>query len=324
MTISVALCTYNGEKFLEEQINSILDQTIAVHEIVVCDDRSTDATLSILDNYLETYPEVFKIFRNDTTLKSVKNFEKAISLCTGDIIFLADQDDYWYKDKVETILNFFNHHRNINVICTNGHAIDNESRFLENHFVTWDVFLQFTNETSNFSLFDFLIQKGNFATGASMAFRKSIKDFILPIPEIKGFHHDEYIALVAASNDEIAFIGEKLINYRIHSSQQVGGIAYHHDKFDYQEILDYFKWNADNSVNDFKTLKRRIKSQIIWYNKYMPIYKEKISEKAFNRIKNGFLQRLNTNIAMMKSRHPVKYKILSTADKILNKRQLKN
>src|SRR6266542_888200 len=107
MKISVAIGTYNGEKFLNVQLESILQQTIPVHEIIVCDDHSGDDTINILREFEVSYPSLLKIFANEKNLGVVKNFEKAISLCTGNIIFLADQDDVWNNNKVESVLNFF-------------------------------------------------------------------------------------------------------------------------------------------------------------------------------------------------------------------------
>ena len=104
MKISVAICTFNGEKFLQEQINSILEQTLKVDEIVICDDCSTDNTWDILKDYKTNNPSLFQIHRNEINLKSNKNFEKAIGLCTGCYIFLSDQDDIWKNDKVEKTL----------------------------------------------------------------------------------------------------------------------------------------------------------------------------------------------------------------------------
>jgi Glycosyltransferases involved in cell wall biogenesis len=97
MTTSVALCTFNGEKFLRQQIDSILNQSMKVDEIVVCDDRSKDATIDILNGYQKKYPSVFKIYQNESNLGSVKNFERAVSLCSNEIIFLSDQDDFWIR-----------------------------------------------------------------------------------------------------------------------------------------------------------------------------------------------------------------------------------
>src|SRR6476659_477323 len=101
MKISVALCTYNGERFLNEQLESILAQTFPVTEIIVCDDGSTDDTSTMLQQFERRYFNLFKIYVNAENLGVIKNFEKAISLCAGDIIFLADQDDIWEINKVE-------------------------------------------------------------------------------------------------------------------------------------------------------------------------------------------------------------------------------
>jgi len=106
MKISVAMCTFNGAKFLKEQIDSILNQTLKVDEIIICDDGSADDTLSIVTSYHNLYPNLFKFFKNENNLRSNKNFEKAITICDGDFIFLADQDDVWNESKVENTISF--------------------------------------------------------------------------------------------------------------------------------------------------------------------------------------------------------------------------
>jgi len=101
MKLSVALCTFNGEIFLKEQLDSILNQSINIDEIIVCDDQSTDNTKQILESYKKDNPDLFKIYYNEKNLRSNKNFEKAIKLTSGDYIFLSDQDDIWKENKVE-------------------------------------------------------------------------------------------------------------------------------------------------------------------------------------------------------------------------------
>jgi len=92
-TISVALCTYNGELYLREQLESILKQTFPPDEIIICDDGSTDTTIKILEEFRRKSFIPVKVYYNKENLGVSKNFEKAISLCSGDIIFLSDQDD---------------------------------------------------------------------------------------------------------------------------------------------------------------------------------------------------------------------------------------
>ena len=92
MRISVALCTLNGEKFLRTQLASLVDQTMQIDELVVFDEGSTDKTMEILLQYKDRLP--MQIHQNATRLGTYRNFEKAISTCTGDYIFPADQDDF--------------------------------------------------------------------------------------------------------------------------------------------------------------------------------------------------------------------------------------
>src|SRR5688572_30528777 len=107
MKISVAMCTYNGADFLSDQLESIIAQSRPPDEIVVCDDGSTDETQTLLKQFAAASPVHVTLHFNEKNLGSVKNFEKAINLCTGDVIALSDQDDVWYADKLQLIENVF-------------------------------------------------------------------------------------------------------------------------------------------------------------------------------------------------------------------------
>jgi glycosyltransferase involved in cell wall biosynthesis len=97
--ISIALCTYNGEKYLIEQLDTLVNQTYPKLEIIVVDDCSSDKTITILNDYLSKFPFI-KLYQNEQNLGYIKNFEKAISLCNGELIALADQDDVWDLNKL--------------------------------------------------------------------------------------------------------------------------------------------------------------------------------------------------------------------------------
>ena len=101
--ISIAMCTYNGERFVKEQIDSIIAQSYTKFELIVVDDCSKDNTINIIKDY-QSKDDRIKLFQNENNLGFVKNFEKAISLCSGDYIALADQDDIWKKDKIEVFI----------------------------------------------------------------------------------------------------------------------------------------------------------------------------------------------------------------------------
>lgn len=128
------MCTYNGEAYLREQLNSFLAQTRLPDELIVCDDGSIDATVSILHSFKETAPFPVTIFVNERNLRVCKNFEKAISYCTGDIIALSDQDDIWLPEKLATLLDAFDKHPGCGYVFSNAHLIDEQGRD-----VGWDL-----------------------------------------------------------------------------------------------------------------------------------------------------------------------------------------
>src|SRR5205807_5785827 len=101
------MCTYNGAKFLQEQLRSIVAQSRPVQEIIICDDCSADATCEIVEAFSSQHPGIVRLYRNDTRLGYSQNFAKAISLCRGDIIFLSDHDDSWLPTRVEKMAALF-------------------------------------------------------------------------------------------------------------------------------------------------------------------------------------------------------------------------
>jgi glycosyltransferase involved in cell wall biosynthesis len=221
--ISVALCTFNGEKYIQKQLDSILNQSVLPDEIVICDDCSIDATFQLITNFAKSSTVDVKIFKNAQTLGFVKNFEKAISLCTGDIIFLSDQDDVWMPNKVEKVCSFFEENSYMNVVFTNAQLIDdNDMSFT--HKTLFDA-VNFTGKTQKLFNEGFgleLLNLENRITGATMAFRQNFVSKIIPFPECNGIVHDELIAISGISNQCIGFIDECLIKYRIHSLQHSG------------------------------------------------------------------------------------------------------
>jgi glycosyltransferase involved in cell wall biosynthesis len=320
--ISVALCTYNGEKFLHQQIDSILNQTFKADEIVVCDDGSTDKTHQILNEYQKKFPELFKIHINEKNLRSVKNFEKAISLCTGDLIFLSDQDDIWEEIKVETFIQYFNQYPNINAICSNGTFINNDGDFIDQLSI-WSVPQLLKDQNIEIDYFNIIAFIENIATGAGMAFRSNVKDRIFPIPVKEGFHHDEWIALVTSYRKSFMMIDEKLFRYRIHDEQQVGGVSYKNNEATRNRLLNHFNlFSEDKTFSQYKKFLKRLSQS---YYKHLALLSEKdntntdISEEILKRCKELFDVQRNS----MKKKFPVKFLILSTADIFSKKRKIK-
>jgi glycosyltransferase involved in cell wall biosynthesis len=318
--ISVAMCTYNGEHYISEQLDSILNQTLKVDEIVVCDDQSTDKTIEILENYSTLYPSIIKIYRNEVNLRSVKNFEKAISLCSGDIILLSDQDDYWVTNKVEEYLKFFTLNKSIDVIASNGYCVDNTSKIIEKYTI-WDMPQLLKENNITFHYNHLITHVGNFVTGASIGFRKVIVPKILPFPILKGFHHDEWIAIIATRTNSFEMLNEKYFFYRIHDNQQVGGVTYTRNNKTKNSFLQGFDLNVPKTFIGFK---RRLKKLHANYSKIIDLHeasehhKEMLKDIA-EEIKNDYFK-MQSNF---KKTFPIRYFLLSISDKIFNKRQFK-
>lgn len=224
MMLSVALCTYNGERYIREQIESILNQTIPVDEIVICDDGSTDNTLSLVNSYCLKTPKI-KVYQNSEKLGVSKNFNKAVSLCRGDIVFFSDQDDIWYPNKVSTIINYFESNPNIDVVFSDADLIDTKGNVLSGIPNTlWEYTFNSNDRKlfqSNLKLECFLA--GNHTTGATMAIRRSfyIDNGFLHLCNDEMLH-DYAVTLIAAEKKRIGMIENKLIGYRIHAAQTCG------------------------------------------------------------------------------------------------------
>lgn len=320
MKISVALCTYNGEKFLTEQIDSILNQSKKVDEIIVCDDGSTDKTIPILENYRSKNESIFKIYCNDVNLKSVKNFEKAISLCSGDIIFLSDQDDIWVENKIEKYVEYFNENPNIEVLASNGYCIDENSKVHDKYSI-WDVPEFLREKKISFDYYAFISILSNVATGSTMAFKSQIRSKALPIPVIKGFHHDEWIALLAAKNKTFELLNEKYYYYRIHDAQQVGGVFFDKNNKIKNKFIEIFDFNSQQ--NSFSGIKSKIKRLILSYEKNQLLSQTAtIHQVHFIENTEIIKAEIMKMTAIIKKKYYLRYLILTLSDKILNKRQL--
>jgi glycosyltransferase involved in cell wall biosynthesis len=223
MKISVALCTYNGSKYLTKQIESILNQENHIpDEIIICDDRSTDDTLKIIAKYEAFYPNIFKIYSNEINLGSTKNFEKAISLCSGDYIFLSDQDDIWKNNKIQKILAVFNKNPNAEGVFSNADLIDKDNNPIKS-LTIWDsVFFLEKELPKPIDFFNITSKNGNIVTGATLCIKGSIKDLVFPFTDDDDILHDEKIANILALRKTLFYSIENLISYRIHDKQQVG------------------------------------------------------------------------------------------------------
>lgn len=273
MKISVALCTYNGERFLKEQIDSILNQSVPVNEIIICDDCSSDSTVTILEEYNKKNSELFKIYNNESNLRSNKNFEKAINLTTGDYIFLSDQDDIWRNDKVEKIMEIFSKNPSAEGVFSNAHFIDENNNEINTSTDLWSTVNFFvSNISKEISLFDHLILNGNFVTGATLCIKKEVVGFVSPFLTNTNFLHDEWLTYYLSKRNTLFFCDENLINYRLHHDQQVGMGKMKNDKKALEKKKKYAQLILGKiEPSNYSESKKILKKTISQYQKYLTL-----------------------------------------------------
>lgn len=219
MDISIAMCTYNGSKFLSQQLSSIREQTELPNELIICDDASTDATPKIVEAFALDAPFPVRFFRNQATLGSTRNFEKAISLCTGQAIALCDQDDIWMPNKLERLAKVLDSEPEVGGVCSNAFLVDESSQpFPESLWERRNFTPRMQAAFHRNSALQLL--QYNAATGATFVFRSEFVKQITPIPP--EWVHDAWIALLVATQSRVQLVPEKLISYRIHPAQQIG------------------------------------------------------------------------------------------------------
>lgn len=219
LRISVAMCTYNGSRYLQEQLKSIASQTRPPDELVICDDGSADDTVSVLTAFAAKALFPVRVFWNVERLGPAKNFERAIGLCTGDVVILADQDDLWNPQKVVKLLEAFELHPDAVYAFSDAEMVDQEGAPLGEKL--WDA-IAFRQKLGRFSgpgQLEILL-KQNLVTGAAMAVRASFKEVIFPIPS--GWMHDYWIVLLGSALGYGVPIPEALFRYRRHATQVCG------------------------------------------------------------------------------------------------------
>jgi glycosyltransferase involved in cell wall biosynthesis len=218
--LSIALATYNGERYLGEQLESLLHQTRQPDELVVFDDASTDSTAAIVQDFAGRAPFPVRLRINAQRLGSTRNFEAAIGACNGNIIFLCDQDDVWYPDKIARMEEAFIGDPQAGAVFTDADVVDQELRPFGPRL--WGTVRFKQKDQARFAAHDALtvLLRGPVVTGATMAFRSSYRELILPIPEI--WVHDAWISLLIGSVSHLVALPAPLIAYRQHSANQIG------------------------------------------------------------------------------------------------------
>jgi glycosyltransferase involved in cell wall biosynthesis len=221
--VSVALCTYNGERYLGDLLDSLCSQKAIPFELVVSDDCSTDSTIQLINDFKHSAPFNIRILINKNRRGVIQNFENALSACNGEYIALCDQDDVWKQDKFEILLKVIGQMGN-----KPGHGP---------YFVHTD--LDLTDSQLNKTGVSFLEHQGlrppeehqyktliaqNYIPGCSTLFSRDLLEYALPIPEA-AVMHDWWLALIASMAGEIRYEPSRTVLYRQHEGNVLGSEA---------------------------------------------------------------------------------------------------
>jgi glycosyltransferase involved in cell wall biosynthesis len=201
MKISVCIATYNGEKYIKEQLESILKQLSIDDEVIISDDSSTDKTLEIIESFKD---KRIKLYKNNNFRNPIFNFENALKYSTGDIIFLSDQDDIWEDSKLEMMKKYLKYY---DLVVSDCSIVDANLKIIENSF------FELRNSGPGFlkNLYK------NTYLGCCMAFNRKILKIALPFPNNIPMH-DIWLGMVGEIFGSTIFIEDKLVKYRRHGN----------------------------------------------------------------------------------------------------------
>lgn len=272
--ISIAMATYNGEKYLLEQLQSFCKQSVLPTELVIYDDCSTDRTCEKIEEFSNTAPFKIKLIKGEKNIGgSVRDgyglsFSKAAENCNGDYIFFSDQDDVWFPNKIEKHLEIYKQNPNISFITSRPHNVDENLNELP-------------NKTTN-PFQDLLTQK--FVMGCCSSGKKEFFKLMLPIEA--GISHDWWATVCAVSINQFYETDEELQYYRYHQNQ-TSGVASSKKKDPISKlkksingyIVDH---EGENIVKDLKLWSIRLKS----FEKYCDRLKSTKAELYTEQTKN--------------------------------------
>jgi len=226
-SVSVALCTHNGARFLGAQINSICAQTYAPAEVVLSDDASADGSVDLVRQALEdrsksaAFPPIaLRILRNEWPLGARANFEQAVRHCTGDFIVLCDQDDVWQPDRLRLLLDFMGARQDLDLVHSDARLVDSNGQplgqtlFQAYGLRSWELERIHAGDELE------VLLRRSCVTGATTMFRRRLLEASLPFPP--EWWHDEWLALIAATVGRTDVVEAALIDYRQHGANVIG------------------------------------------------------------------------------------------------------
>ena len=223
LRLSIVMCTYNGAAYLQAQLDSLLAQACLPDEIVISDDASTDASMTMLDAFAlragDRGIEV-RVSRHPSNVGFVDNFSSALRQATGDVVFLCDQDDIWRADKLAVMAARFAQDPDLLLLHSDARLVDAQGRPLNcSMFEALQMTAQEKQAIHDGRAFE-VVMRRSFVTGATAAMRREVIGLALPIAA--GWIHDEWITAVVSAVGKMDFVDAPLIDYRQHDGNQIG------------------------------------------------------------------------------------------------------
>lgn len=280
--IDILLATYNGEKFVKEQIESILNQTYENFNLIISDDASTDNTLNILEEY-EKKDTRIKVFKKEKNEGLIDNFEFLLKNVTSDYFMFSDQDDIWKKDKIEKSINKLKEESS-GLVYTDLEIVDEKLNVI---YPSYWKYKQIYKKIIKYNNFEALYLN-NFVTGCTiLAKSKYIKD-ILPLPRNSKFVlHDYWTALIISAKDKISYVEEPTIQYRQHKNNRVGSSRKSDQLENFEDLRNLFIKVKIEHFEVFKENIEKIKTkEISKYTNEALKYFENLKKVKYINLKN--------------------------------------
>ncbi len=280
--IDILMATYNGEKYVEEQVKSILNQSYKNINLIISDDGSNDRTREILKK-LANQDERIKLHFQELNIGVISNFEFLMNQVTSEIFMFSDQDDIWKEFKVEHSLKKLLED-NAELIHTDLEVVDQDLNLIAESF--WKL-KGFYNKIIKYNNFDALYLN-NFITGCTMMMKSKWINACLPLPKnSKYMLHDYWISLVVSQRGKISYLNEATIKYRQHGDNTIGSKAYTKSLKNAKEIRNLF---IDVKIQHFSIFCDNenvfIKNEIKELNKKSLLYYKKLEKNCYFNLRN--------------------------------------
>ncbi|WP_457786539.1 glycosyltransferase family 2 protein [Geobacillus sp. Geo 8.1] len=283
--VDILLSLYNGERYLEPLLDSLLKQTYQNWKLIVRDDGSTDSSLGIIRNYIKRYPNKIVLIEDNKKLGPSQSFAELLNYSNAQYIMFCDQDDIWLPKKIELTLNKMYELESVYkntplLVHTDLKVVDEKLRIIDQSFFK---FQHLNPELQDLN--SLLIQ--NNVTGCTVMINAELKKLSMPIPK-EAIMHDWWVALVASSFGKIGYINTPTILYRQHSNNNIGARKY---------SFKYFFSRIGKLEDSIQSNRKIIKQSKL----FVDLYRDKLSKQQYSLVYNfsticnkGRLKRIHT------------------------------